>query len=354
MIDSLPSELYINIYKYISFFDMISLSLVNNKLSNKLKNVSHYIVTYELYKFDNKISKRKINNDINTALTLIYANIRKEVKRIYYIPEYLYRQNSDNIEKSITLYIKENMNAINVSKHDLTNGLYKKILKYHMKNHTYNNFDKYLLYLFYMLFVIDIKKNTYNVNYNIYFLDSILVNKDTYKIINPIAEEYFTYVIRQNIDINIDSKYIISKYITTIPMLRRLMCQKRKLNLQNSKILECCKTCLHYNIREMTIMKYAMSSNPIVSYNYNNIKTFFAKNDVKLLEKLHTLELKKINEHISFRNPFTNKRMYLTSRYTKHFLYSLKYESLSNLQIYYKLDNYITSEQQRLFRKYFA
>lgn len=353
MIDKLPVEIYLHIYKHLSFFDMISLKLVNNKLSTKLNNISHYVITYELYRMDIPLSKRIVNINMSIALNKIISNIRNNVRQLYYIPDYIYNQNSITIENSISLYIKENIDDIIVSKHDLTNGLYKKILRHYIKYNTYNKFDKYLLYLFYMLFIIDIKKNTYNVNYNVYFLDSILVNDILYQIIKPIAEDYFTYIIRQNIDINNKSKYIISKYIVTVPMLRRLMTQQQ-LNLEKSNLLTCCKTCLHYNIREMTIIKYNSPNNRIISYNYNAIKSFFAKNDNTLFEKIQSLELKKINEHITFRNPFTLKRMYLSSRYSKHFLYSLKYESSTKLQLYYKLDNYIVSEQNRLFKKFFA
>jgi hypothetical protein len=357
MIDSLPNEIYLEFYKYLSFFDMISLQLVNQKLHIKLKNISHYIITEELYRLDNVIPKRVISYNMSKLLNDTYINLRKDVEKMYYIPEHIYKEmtnkNYYDLQTSVTRYIIENINFIEISKNDLLNGLYRKLLRYYLKNRTYNDFNKYLLYFFYMIYTID-KKNTYNINYNIKFLDSILINKDTYNIIITTAEKYFSYIIKNDIDINIESKYVISKYVVTIPILRKLMSMK-KLDLTKTELLMCCKTCLHYNIREMAMIKYNMFNNPIVKYNYNIIKIYLKTHEPNLLDKLNVIEMKKVNDHISFRNPFNKKRMYLSSRYTKHFLYTLKYESTSKIKksIYTQLDNYIISQQVRLYTKFF-
>lgn len=316
MLQNLPGEIIINIYKYLDFRDICCLQLTNSAIYSKICDVSDYIITQELRKFDKQTCKQSVY----FALT-------------YFTGIYYTRCQNDRL--------------INISNNEHINAIFADVFEHYLHEQTLETYpNKIILFMLYNLIQIDVYQNVQNVNYNVKLLESFSASS------LYIIRRYGNFLLSNNIPMRIDTYTRLSRFIVTVPILKKLF-GIRELDLDQTILLKCSSECISLNLCDIVVFKYNRYNDNFLRRNYRKIKTFLQKHNPDYADMMETYETTIINRHITFYDPITFDRYRLNENVAHDYLHRLRYELPSARHICRSLENYIYKKQRRLRRKYF-
>ena len=242
-----------------------------------------------------------------------------------------------------------------ISDNDFINNLYKKIMMYCLENKCYikeypSLFD---IFVFYIYLNIDIYNNIHN-NYVINFLNLSTPKKYIYNdLFYNVKIKYYcniiSYIHNKWITIDYDILVDMSRYITSICVLRKIFTHK-PIDLKYTKLYQCCHYCAFRNLQIICNIKKLYCDDALISENYNKLKIFLKRKNIYYYNYLLNKETMLVNNVIYIKNPINNRRMKINSTFYKKKMleiYTLDYN------IYNDINNYIKKKQFYLKKKFF-
>lgn len=333
MLDKLPEDILGLVFDHLSFKEIYNLHNINLLLRTKLNNMSTYVITKQIVKHQLSYTKE----DLYSKLTELLLNAENSIKSIIKIGNY-----NPNVTLSICKsYVFFNNSGLN--------KLFIKILIFFLQ---IRNLKKYTnifeLFIFYNLFKIHIYKDITDVMWNIKFLHDFSIH-------NKIKEQYFTYILTFDVQLNLEHIYIISKNIITLEFIQRILAY-RPLELFKTKFIDNCddeKT--DKLLEEIISIKFNRSIDEIINYNYSQIKSMIKRNNCNVFNKILSKELEIINRHIYIRNPYTNLKLKLNSPHAQNLLYKLQFENpnCDSHKHFLGIQKHIKRQQGILYSKFF-
>lgn len=355
MLQKLPSEILLEVCRYLSVRDIVQLQRTNSSLHCFVKQNEHHIVTD---KFQTDFGANK-NYMYGTLTYIITEQYRKVSGHLLW---QLYQTNKTFPIKEIRWIVLKHINWIRVSNNELINYVYRKVFYwYYSTPHVVSNGmfvslypNKLELYMLYRFLLINAFRTVDYVDSNISFIDTFIYDSPR---LFQIGAEYFKHVIENKIDVRFDSLHKMSKTVVTLPIIKRLFgC--RQLNLDHSLLISCCEECNSDALEEILNFKTNRPDDYFLSKNYKTIKAFLIRINIGLYRELANLENKFINARIFYRHPSTRRRVRLDSKVSCRLLYQYNYEHSFawNDRVYHEytsLQRHICRRKSQLFSQYF-
>ena len=343
MLHTLPPEVLLLVTENLSFKDIMSVRSTNRLLYHSTTVISEYVISHELKKYDFPLSKSDIYEQIAFLMDDTIAKTQKYCHNMSYC--------------STKQHIRENMTHYNLSINPTMNRFFQNLFRHYIDHGSlYNIQNPYALIIFYNLYQIEILYNIKNINYNIRFLNDFYNFSDKNNIfLYRTLYNYYFYILSNKFSINIESLYIISKYMVSIYSLKKLFGIKY-LDLKNTQLITPHEDGIYNMIYTIVLYKYNLPKDHFLSQNYMNIKGFLTRIESPLLDVFTEHEFCFINSHIVFKHPYNDNQLRLNSRSSQRFLFQLRYEkrqSTNNLRVLSKLDNFIRRRQKELLAYYF-
>jgi hypothetical protein len=377
--DKLPSDIIYNICNKLSLKDVFILKHVNVELRCKILSIERYIMRNELKKipflclnnfYEMKQELYKFikyhldvqRNKYKIILVKYYLQDIKNYTLKNYILNFKYYHNSPQICYSYPLdYITY------PTQNYFINEIFDRIFEYYVKNN-FGSLEKYPnqldLVVLYIFLHIEIYQNVYNMDYFLEFLRNLNKNQDSslypklenYKYYN-VCIKYYTHCLNIILDDNIlinnsfEKLYEISKYVTNVPILKKLLGYKLlDINPEFCHLFLCCFECIPTNLQEICTMKMSFWKDDLISYNYLQIKNLLKIKCPLYYNILLEKETYEINEIIQIKNPYTNRRMRVNGSLFKRFI---KFIYESNPHYHNRIVKFIYNKQKYFRRKFF-
>lgn len=332
MLNKLPTELFLEIVERISIKDIIALRSTSRVLKEKVDGIGNYVITAE-------VKKHNLSMD--------------------WISRFEW-----HLHELIRCW---KLNLLNVHHIDIPN-LKKDILFHFIKHRTISNYpNKYNLYTAFVLthiefldytrfhdhhlFLQQFDHATYIDALRVHYYKPILLAHAPHPHIN-----FSNYTVGDISYLRLDTLHELSEYITTIPLLCRLVGVKQ-LSLERAQLLECCEFCYNADLTSLVVYRYNRQDDDLLGYNYNQIKQFLKRMCPSKYAVIHQYELTLINRLITYTNPMTSKRLRLGTRASNRFMHHLLFEtthSPMHRQVYHSLYSYIIRRQHQLLQQYFS
>lgn len=351
MLERLPPEVLLIIAENLSFCEIMAIRSLNTRLHDNTDAISEYVITRELSKYDNLLSKDDISYQVYFLFYDTYQKLYSSIASGYtkYSPK-----NSLEINNNVLRQIDYCCISIN----PYINRLFQHLLRHYVEYRTLEDYpNKYAIFLFYNLYQVDVLKNIKNINYNVRFLNDFYnFSEKKNTCLYTSIYNYYYYILSSHFPINICSLHTISKYIVSIHTLKKLFGIKR-LDLPNAKYVTCCDDNVYEMINAIVTYKYNLQTDIFLYENYIKIKEFFAGWNEPVLEIFREQELMLINSHIVFKHPFNKSNMRLNSKSTQRLLFHLRYErgaNIKNKKILGNLEHFIQRRQTELVEYYFG
>jgi len=372
MFQNLPTEIQLEVGRYLSVRDIIQLQRCNRALNCFVKYNDTYIVT-DKFQID---LGNKDKNYMYTILTYTITEMYKVVSRKM-LWHYSHSSNYNFSVKEGRLMVLQQIYGICVCDNELINHLFRKVFYWYYTNpsifsHEFRSVtvwrypNQIELYVLYRFLLISLYRNEIysSPDSNIDLIDDFIGNGCGNHHIYQMGTEYFKYIIENKTEIRFDSLYKISKYVVGLPMIKRLFgC--RKLTINHSQLTSCCDECNSEALNQIVTFKTNRPDDYLLSENYKTIKSFLLKHNVLLYRELTNLENRFINARIFYRHPVTRRRVRLDSNvscrlfYKYHYQYDLLRDNWSLHsydRIHYEynhLQRYILKRKKQLFYHYF-
>jgi len=351
--DTLPTELVLQLCKEMSLRDILHLQKTSLVLHNKICHVSEAIVIYKLQK--QGLSFNDIHILLSHFLQTYYDNIQGEMLRKY--ADQLYTNTCYQLISNMLLdNLANNSIDLHLTKSKGINAIFRKMLYFYITNDSLKDYDNQLeVYLFYLLLQIDILKNSKQVNTLIdtfYEFEHYKMKNDKSLVFNNCLDNYIEFLIENNIDVKFNTLHKMSKTYTTIPMLNKLFGSKY-LELKNTKLMVCCKSCVISNLRDIVAFKFNRPTDYFMSFNYRALKDFLKRENKQFYNDMIKYERYHINKNITVTHPHNLTKMYVSSFQFKKFFYKLQFEQQNNKNVS-KLVSYISQKQIELKHYHFS
>lgn len=239
----------------------------------------------------------------------------------------------------------------NVSSHNTTNLLFGIIFTYYINNNFCNikTFpNKLLLLTFYNFLNLEYyPQYDYNYfNYCFNFLEqNNIANINDFKI-NYYNSVLYKFHYQDCIPITFNQMYTISNYVTSIPVIQKILGYK-ELNLSNTVLNLCCYDCNENCLIEICNLKRHFWKDDLISYNYIQFKTMLKKNNLYYYNFLCNRENISINSMIYIKNPITNRRVRVNKTIYNNLIYTLDEYKLQ------KITKYISNQKNYFRNKFF-
>lgn len=346
---NLSHDIIYEISKKLSLKDICNLMGTCNKLYNDIKN-------YEIYIFHNELRKsNKSYNIKNMAILEHFFYNFLNYNIIIHLYKYRKKYYKKGSKEFLSHFILYNCMPINFTDNTFINNLFNKIFYFYVTNNYKdlciypNKFELCALYNFLQIEVFCIYDN---FNYWFDFLESFTNKYRDVKI------KYYNSVldsIHNGIILNFDQMYTISKYTSSIYIIKKIMGYKI-LDLSNSNLHLCCITCNYDNLIEICDFKHHFYKDDLVSHNYNQLKSFLYKENIDYYNILISREKTLVNNRIYIKNPITNRRLRLNgSVYKQLMTFFTDIDDWECFFKYYiKILKYITKRQKMLIKRYFS
>lgn len=334
--NSLPDEIIWEISKYISLKDIVNLKRTSSILNDKINRIQKNIVIYNMKVIGktNGIYLENLWTYLNNYLSECIKKYRKMFNKEFYWSKNLY---NDTFFK---YYIIELDRLSHFTDKVIINKVFNKLLRFYVTNNfcdmrSYSNHLE--LFVFYNFIKIKKRDDMYNIEYYFNFLESL--NNDLYY---NIKINYYKYILNLHhvCTLSFDKMYKISKYITTISNIKKLMSYK-VLELSNSILHMCCVDCDDNNLYDICIMKRNFYKDDLISHNYNELKTFLKNENPYYYGILKNNEDTIVNDMIYIKDPYTNRRVRVNGNRFKNLMevlmentpkYNIKIKNLLNHQ----------------------
>jgi hypothetical protein len=252
--------------------------------------------------------------------------------------------------------LSNNSIDLHLNKSKGINAIFRKMLYFYITNDSLKDYDNQLeVYLFYLLLQIDILKNSKQVNTLIdtfYEFEHYKMKNDKSLVFNNCLDNYIEFLIENNIDVKFNTLHKMSKTCTTIPMLKKLFGSKY-LELENTKLMVCCKSCVISNLRDIVAFKFNRPIDYFMSFNYRAVKDFLKREKKQFYNDMIKYERYHINKNITVTHPHNLTKMYVSSFQFKKFFYKLQFEQQNNKNVS-KLVSYISQKQIELKHYHFS
>jgi hypothetical protein len=349
MLSDLPADIIYEITKKLCLKDICNIMSSCRKLYNNIKNYEVYIFHNELKKINKPYNIKNIKTLDHFFYNFLNYNI---ITHFYKFKKRYYRKGKRELLRNFILYEEI---PINITDNTFINNLFNRVFYFYIKNNNNlkyypNKFELCVLYNFLQIEIFCIYDN---FNYWFDFLESF---DNKYR---DIKIKYYNSIldsIHNGIIITFDQMHTISKYTTSIYIIKKIMGYKL-LDLTHSYLNFCCFTCNEDNLIEICDFKRRFYKDHLVSHNYNELKNFLYKENRDFYNILINRETTLVNNQIYFKNPITNKRVRLNSNVYKQlmtFFTENDNDYKAFFEYYIRILNYITRRELILRRRYFS
>lgn len=244
--------------------------------------------------------------------------------------------------------------------HEAITTVFTPLLSHYIKNGTLSSFSNklfvYIAYMFCQIQSCDIRLKKQHHEFLKQFGESTYLGSVRWMYYDKLVSLHcpHTYYIHKNI-CTVSMLHEISKHVVTIPTLCILFGIKI-LDLSKARLASCCELCYNYDLTQFVIYKYNRPDDEFISWNYKEIKTFLRIHHPRTYSFICECEHRIINRMITYINPFTGKRLRLSTRKSNKFMYWLMFEtqhSSRHSMTYHSLYNYILRRQKTLLHQFF-
>lgn len=329
MLQTLPLELGLEIFSYLSLHDIVRVKTCSRKLNKCITQNQDVIIQHKL---------KSIYN-INTAQmqSLVYIVIHKH-------NEQHERHRDHQKTPKPTTYFGNKV---------IDNIFLKVMYWYNMYNnleHFPNKLDLFILYRFIKIIILPQTDTSSNMTENnISFINELTDNCHAH--FQTVATDYYRFVLEKKSTIKLQTMHKMSKYATTLPIIKKLFgCYT--LNLTQCQLVSCCEDCNMKALREICQFKMYNPNDYFLSSNYYNIKLFLYYAQPFLFRNMLTIERKLVNSKIVYHHPYTQRRIRLNSRVSRKLMFKFCYEDV-HIDYYHYLQQYILTCQNNLLAYYF-
>lgn len=265
MFTKLPQEILLQVTKYLTFKDIIVLSIVDKSIYIRLINDSKHIIENEL---------------------VVYFNSK-------------YKKHHFSIMMSDLMF---SLSCTDYSGYTNLNEINWQVISFFNAHGTLFGF-KNAFTLFSCFIYMETKFfSKVNIPY--------IINNSLYIPSKKVLLDYYTFILQSDCILHFDILYNISQKAISACSLRKLFGYKQ-LSLITTKFVRCCPGyfCLRELVTYIVLLKYNLQKDPLIDYNYKEIKTMCLINDMhELYELILNAESEIINAQITIKNPFTNRR----------------------------------------------
>lgn len=344
---TLPNDIIYELTKYISLKDIAHLKLQSTVVNEKVKNLQKHIIVYNINQTQecNGNTIDNLYDYLNSYLSECIKKYRRIFFKEFYWSKHLYN------EKFFKYYISDFDNFYYFADMSIVNKIFIKIFRFYVTNDfcDVRSYPNSLELLGFYNFIKIQKRDVYNIDYYHNFFES-LSNKLYY----DIKIDYYKYVLDLNhgnvITTSFNSIYKISKYITSVLNVKRLMSYK-VLDLSKSILNMCCEECGGNNVYEICVMKRNFYKDDLISHNYNELKKILRNENPYYYTELTTSEDVLINNMIYIKDPYTNRRIRLNGYRFKGLMENLKEEA----PVYHiKIEKMIKHQREFFRNKFFT
>jgi hypothetical protein len=325
---------------------------------NKVTSIQYDLLSYQLKLQSDFSNCTDFHNWLNKYIIHhVYKYKRKYYKNYHFLNKTLhfklYITNFNKYKgasyKSNTSYTLSDITPI--SAYDITNSLFEIIFTYYINNNfcDINKFsNKLLLLTFYNLLKLEYSPNSnhYSFNYNFNFLEKNNITNIYHLKIAYYNSILYKYHYKDFIPMTLDQMCTISHYVTSIPIIKKILGYKQ-LNLSNTVLNLCCYDCNENYIIEICNMKRCFWKDDLISYNYKQFKKMLEKNNLYYYNILCNRETMIINSMIYVKNPITNRRVRVNKT-----IYNNLISDLDKYKIQ-KITNYMSNQDNYFRNKFF-
>lgn len=347
MINKAPVDIIYNICKFLNVVDICNLRRIDKVLFYNITRIQCDLLSYQLRLQSDFIDCNYFYNLLNSHLS----------QRVYQYKQMFYKDYLTNKRISFQYYIKlyrftSNSNVSNVSSHNTTNLLFEIIFTYYINNNFCNikTFpNKLLLLTFYNFQNIEYypQSDYYSFNYRFNFLEqNNIANTNDLKI-NYYNSVLYKFHYQDYIPMTFNQMCIISDYVTSIPIIQKILGYK-ELNLSNTVLNLCCYDCNENCLIEICNLKRHFWKDDLISYNYTQFKAMLQKNNLYYYNFLCNRENIAINSMIYIKNPITNRRVRVNKTIYNNLICDLDKYKVQ------KITNYISNQKNYFKNKFFT
>lgn len=348
ILSNLPTDIIYNICKLLNIVDICKLNVVNKEFFNKISRIQSDLLSYELRLQKDFINCEYFYHWLNTYLSTHLC----QYKQLFYKDYHCFYKHINlvvyikNLKKQGIQYIRP------ISSYQITNTLFDKIFTFYINNNlcNINKFqNKLLLFTFYTFLKIEYypNSNSYDLNHRLNFLEQnkYSINVDDLKVYyyNSIL---YKFHYKDYVPITFEQMYTISHYVTSIPVIKKLIGYKL-LNLENTLLNLCCYDCNETTLIEICNTKRTFWKDDLISYNYTQLKKMLQRTNPYYYHFLCNRETAMVNSMIYIKNPITNRRVRVNKT-----IYNNLIRDFEKYRIE-KITNYITNQRNYLKKKFF-
>lgn len=353
-IQHLPVDIIYKICTFSNIVDICKFRTTNKTMYYKIMRIESDLLSHQL-RLQNNTATRTTNSQ--SRLELFYNwlnnylnNHLHQYKRMFY-KDYQFLHKRRLLQYYIINFNKNSdPKCIRpISNYKITNELFSKIFNFYIKNNFCNISifkNKLLLLAFYNFLNIEYYPN-YNFNYQFNFLEQNNNSKITDCKLAYYNTVLYKFHYKENIPITFDQMYTISNYVTSIPIIKKILGYKI-LNLSNTLLNLCCYDCNEENIIEICNMKRSLWKDDLISHNYNQFKQMLQINNPYYYHIICNRETVLINSMIYIKNPITNRRVRVNKTN-----YNNLVQEFDKYKIQ-KITKYISNQKEYFRKKYFT
>jgi hypothetical protein len=361
-ITDLPHDFILHVTGFMDIQDICNLRSINRKMLQTIQTLQSHIVKKEF-----ECLHRQVHYCSRTNVVLFVENhVLLFCNRMYskMYNQYDAQRGGRRVTyKEFNEYLQETIPHLAVfCSHHMVDVLYKEIFTHVIKHGTLNNFqNKLSIFVVYLFTEIIYNPNptSNTISYIISF-----INRLTYYDCNryiSLATSYYCYLIHYQMKcaemfplsfflITLDDLYIMSKYVTTHCILKKLIGYK-PLSLKNTLMVKCCNSCeTLQGMQHYVHVRYNLS-NDVVGHNYNEIRDLVFTFNRNLYVHMRNEELSLVDKEIFVTDPISNRNIHITTNHFKRIISKL--EKRKNFNAIHILQSIIYRKRLVIHKKYF-